>query len=119
MAKTVRITTDNKIKVLDIPWDFDGWESAITANCTENVSTKIMLQLFRDSIIMIVDESGSVKHRPINQVASYLYGVQVHGTYIYGDVLFARQAGPDTVPLENAELVKFFLKDHFPILEDE
>ena len=118
MAKTVKITTDDKIKVMDIPWNLKGWESAIEADCTENVYTRIMYQLFGDRIIMIVDESGAVKHRPVNKVASYLYGAQEHGTCIYGDVLFARQTGPDTVPLENAELVKFFLKDHFTILEE-
>lgn len=117
--KTVRITTDDKIKVIDIPWNLEGWENAIGADCTENVYTRIMYQLFLDRIIMIVDGSEAAKHRPVNKVASYLYGAQEHGSYICGDVLFARQNGPDTVPLENAELVKFFLKDHFRILEDE
>lgn len=119
MAKTVRITTDNRIKILDMPWDFDSQEAAIGAHCTEIVSTKIMKDLFKDQIVMIVDESGIDRKRTINPVASYLYGAQIHGLFIHGDVLFARQSGPDTNPLENAELVKFFLKDRFPILKDE
>ena len=63
MAKTVRITTDNRISVLDIPWNLDKWEAAIGADCTEIVRTKRMLDFFGERIVMIVDESGSVKHR--------------------------------------------------------
>lgn len=118
MAQTVRVTVDNKIEVLDIPWSLDEWEKAIGAECTEKVHTHIMASLFRDSIVMIVDESGIIKHRPVNRLASELYGVKAHGNWIHGDVLFAKWRGPDIYPLENAEIVKFFLKDNFPYLEE-
>lgn len=118
MAKTVRVTTNNEIEVLDIAWNLDTQEAAIRADCTETVKTQIMYDLFKDSIVMIVDESRAIKKRPINQVASFLYGTQNHGYNIHGDVLFARQDGPKINPLENAELLKFFLKDHFPELKE-
>lgn len=119
MAKTVKITTDNQIKIVDIPWGISDWETAIEADCTELVRTKIMYDLFREHIVMIVDESGAVKEKAVNLVASYLYGSQNHGYCIHGDVLLGLQEGPDTRPLENAELVKFFLKENFPVLCDE
>lgn len=118
MAKTVRVTVDNKIEVLDIPWNLVAKEKAIGADCTETVKTQIMFDLFQDRIVMVVDESGMIKGRPVNSLASWLYGFQNHGCAIHGDVLFARQDGPEINPLENAELLKFFLKDHFPYLEE-
>lgn len=119
MVKTVKITTDNKISVEELPnWSLGYWEKAIGADCTETVKTQIMYNLFWDRIVMIVDESGAVKGREINPVASFLYGILNHGVPICGDVLFARQDGPEILPLADAELVKFFLKDHFPFLEE-
>lgn len=118
MAKTVRVTADNKIEVLDIPWSLDAKEKAIGADCTETVKTQIMYDLFKDRIVMMVDESGMIKDRPVNRLASWLYGFQNHGYAIHGDVLFARQDGPEINPVENAELLKFFLKDHFSYLEE-
>lgn len=115
MAKTVRVTVDNKIKVLEIPWSLDAKGKAIGADCTETVKTQIMYNLFRDRIVMIVDESGAVKGREINQVASFLYGILNHGVPICGDVLFARQDGPEILPLADAELVKFFFERSFSV----
>lgn len=119
MVETVKITTDNKISVVEMPsWSLSEQEKVIGAECTELVKTQIMYDLFQETIVMIVDESGHVKNRAVNAVASYLYGYQIHGTPIVGDVIFGRQNGPDTLPLENADLVKFFLKDKFSYLQD-
>lgn len=119
MVKTVKITTDNEISILELTrWDISTMEAAIGADCTEAVKTQRMLDLFQDSIVMIVDESGHVKNRPDNQVASFLYGADIHGCTIPGDVIFAVRRGPDDLPPENPELLKFFLKDHFPILRE-
>lgn len=118
MAKTVRVTTDNKIEIMDIPWRTDCQNQAIEAECTEIVKTQIMRDLFKDSIVMLVDESGVCKRRPMNRLASWLYGMQVHGCQICGDVIFGRIDGPHLKPLKNAELVKFFLKDNFEFLEE-
>ena len=119
MVKTVKITTDNKISVEELPnWSLGSWEKAIGADCTETVKTQIMYDLFREPVVMIVDESGLVKNREVNAVGSFLYGIQNHGTPIVGDIIFGLQNGPDILPLADAELVKFFLKDHFPLLEE-
>lgn len=120
MVKTVKITTDNKISVVELSkWDISTMEAAIGADCTEAVKTQRMLDLFQDSIVMIVDESGKVKKRPDNLVASFLYGADQHGCTIAGDVIFAVRRGPDDLPPENPELLKFFLKEYFPALREE
>lgn len=119
MVKTVKITTNNEISLIELPnWNISTMEAAIEARCTEAVKTQRMIDLFQDSIVMIVDESGKVNNRPDNQVASILYGVDLHGCTIAGDVIFAVRRGPDDLPPENPELLKFFLKDHFPMLRE-
>ena len=82
------------------------------------IATMRFVDVKLDHLQMIVDESGHVKGRAKNAVASYLYGCQKHGTPIVGDVIFGMQNGPDILPLENADLVKFFLKDKFSYLQD-
>lgn len=120
MVKTVKITTDNEISIVELSrWDISTMGAAIEADCTEGVKTQWMADLFQDSIVMIVDESGYIKNRPDNLVASILYGVDIHGCAIAGDVIFAVRRGPDDLPPENPELLKFFLKDHFPMLREE
>lgn len=117
MIKTVKITTDNEISILELSrWDIQTMRAAIEADCIEGVRTQRMVDLFQESIVMIVDESGQIKHRPDNPVASFLYGVDVHGCTIAGDVIFAVRKGPDDLPPEDPELLKSFLKNHFPIL---
>lgn len=116
--KTVRVATDNVIEVLDIPWTLEGQEKAIGADCVEVVKTQIMYDLFEDKVVMLVDESGVCKGLPVNRLASWLYGAQRHGCFIRGDVIFARQDGPRTNPLQNAEHVKSFLKSMFPFLKE-
>lgn len=119
MVRVVKVTTDNQIQVVELRnWSYKCQEEAIGADCVEHVKTQIMYDLFKDTVCMLVDESGAIKGLPINRLASELYGIAQHGTPIHGDVIFARQDGPDINPLENAELVKLFLKNHFPYLEE-
>ena len=73
--KTVKLATDDTISILELPaWNLDEWEKAIGADCTELVKTQLMLDLFGEMVVMIVDESGVCKGLPKNSVASFLYG---------------------------------------------
>ena len=54
----------------------------------------------------------------MNPVASFLYGSDLHGSIIAGDVLFGVMRGPDILPPDNPELLKFFLLDHFRELRE-
>ena len=112
MAKTVKVTTDNHISVVEAKGKMIG------ADYTEIVKTQRMYDLFKDYVVMIVDESGLLKNRPYNQVASYLYGADIHGYIIAGDVLFGIQRGPEILPPEDAEAMKSFLMKQFPGLAD-
>ena len=40
MAKTVKITTDNLISVVEVPWDVEAQGEMIGADCTETVKTQ-------------------------------------------------------------------------------
>jgi len=119
MIKTVRITSENGISIVDLPgWSLEDQEKVIGADCTEIVRTQRMYDLFKDSVVMIVDESGKVKERPDNLVASLLYGADQHGCTIAGDIIFGVLRDANVLPPENPELLKFFLKDHFPMLRE-
>lgn len=119
VVKTVKITTDNVISIAELPsWSLADQERQIGADCTETVKTQRMYDLFKDTIVMIVDESGQRKNLPENETASWLYGADIHGYTVVGDILFAVQRGPEIEPPENPELLMFFLKDHFPNLKE-
>lgn len=118
MAKTVKITTDNCISVVEIPWDVESQGEMIGADCTETVKTQRMYDLFKDCVVMIVDESGHIKNRPDNLAASYLYGADIHGYTIAGDVLFGIQKGPEILPPDDAEAIKNIMMQQFPCLSE-
>lgn len=120
MAKTVKITTDNHISVVNVLWDVEAQGEMIGADCIETVKTQRMYDLFKDYVVMIVDESGLIKNRSDNLTASYLYGADIHGCMIAGDVLFGIQKGPEILPSDDAEAMKGFLMQKFPdLLEAE
>ena len=100
--KTVKVTTDNKVSIIDV--DFDDFRSIQQAvgGHFETVRTQLMADYFKDpSLIMLVDEEGRIKELPINPVGCTLYrGI------IAGDLIFARIASEDIVAPENAEVLK-------------
>ena len=100
--KTVKVTTDNKISIIDV--DFDDFRSIQRAigGHFETVHTQLMEDYFKDpSLIMLVDEEGRIKELPVNPVGCTLYrGI------IAGDLIFARIAGEDIVAPDDAEDLK-------------
>lgn len=100
--KTVKVTTDNKISIIDV--DFDDFRSIKQAigGHFETVHTQFMEDYFKDpSLIMLVDEEGRIKKLPVNPVGCTLYrGI------IAGDLIFARIAGEDIVAPDDAEDLK-------------
>lgn len=100
--KTVKVTTDNKISIIDV--DFDDFRSIQRAigGHFETVHTQLMKDYFKDpSLIMLVDEEGRIKELPVNPVGCTLYrGI------IAGDLIFARIAGEDIVAPDDAEDLK-------------
>ena len=100
--KTVKVTTDNKISIIDV--DFDDFRSIQQAigGYFETVHTQLMADYFKDpSVIILVDEEGLVKELPLNPVGSALY----RGA-IAGDLILARVQGEDIVAPDNPEALK-------------
>lgn len=100
--KTVKVTTDNKISIIDV--DFDDFRSIQRAigGHFETVHTRLMADYFKDSsMIMLVDEEGLIKELPLNPVGSALYRGR-----IAGDLIFARVQGVDIVAPDNPEALK-------------
>ena len=112
-GKVIRITVNDKLEVLEIPWTLEGHENAIGADMCEVVRT---LPGY-DPIVMLVDESGLLKHKPINKAASIMYGSERHGRCIAGDVILVELEGPETVPLNNLDFIEYSLLNMFPFLE--
>ena len=105
--KTVKVTTDNKISIIDVDFNnFKDIQQAIGGHF-ETVHTQLMTDYFHDpSVIMLVDEEGLVNGLPMNALGSALYGTHRHGNPIVGDLIFARAQGEDIVAPEDAEALK-------------
>lgn len=100
--KTVKVTTDNKISIIDVDFDdFRSIQQAIGGHF-ETVHTQLMVDYFKDpSVIMLVDEEGLVKGLPINSAGCMLYrGI------IAGALIFARIAGEDIIAPDNPGALK-------------
>ena len=119
--KTVKITTDNKVSVIDVNFhDFRSIQQAIGGHF-ETVRTQLMADYFKDpSVIMLVDEEGLVKGLPENALGCALYGTVRHGCPIVGDLIFAKAKGEDIIAPENPEALKDRLLDTFDgLLKEE
>lgn len=105
--KTVKVTTDNKISIIDVDFDdFRSIQQAIGGHF-ETVHTQLMTDYFHDpSVIMLVDEEGLVKGLPPNALGSALYGTYRHGNPIVGDLIFAQAQGEDIVAPNGPEALK-------------
>ena len=77
--KTLKITTDNKISIIDVDLDDYRALQQEIGGYVETVHTQIMHDYFRAPVLMIVDEEGLLKDLPTNAVASYFYGYLNHG----------------------------------------
>ena len=117
--KTVKVTTDNKISVIDVNFnDFRDIQRAIGGHF-ETVHTQLMADYFKDpSVIMLVDEEGIIKGLPQNLVGSALYGTAKHGIPLVGDLIFGIAAGEDIVGITDPEAMKKRLKSTFPGLKE-
>lgn len=117
--KTLKITTNNKISVIDVDFsDYRALKRAIGGH-VETVHTQFLDDYFKAPVMMLVDEEGWIKNRPANMVASYFYGVFYHNQPIAGDVIFALSLGEDVIGLgdrDSEQWLKKMLKD-FKILE--
>ena len=95
--KTLKITTDNKISIVDVDFkDFRSIQQAV-GGYFETVKTRKMWDYFKAPVIMLVDEEGLIKGLSCNAVASVFYGIEEHGCMIAGDAIFGLVLGEDII----------------------
>ena len=85
--KTVKVTPDNIISVIDVNFDdFRDLQKAVGGHF-EIVSTKTLYETFKMPMIMLVDEDGIMKQKEVNRLGSYFYDADRHGWPILGDIV--------------------------------
>ena len=73
--KTLKITTDNKISIIDLDFDHKSLREEV-GGYVELVRTQKLLDYFKTKVVMIVDEEGLVKNLPVNPMGCYFYAEQ-------------------------------------------
>ena len=119
--KTLKITTDNKISIIDVDLDDYRALQQEVEWYIETVRTQIMYDYFRAPVLMIVDEEGLIKNLPANAVASHFYGCQNHGHIIAGDAIFAISLGENMTGFGDRDSEQWLNKmlNDFPVLVAE
>ena len=119
--KTLKITTDNKISIIDVDLDDYRVLQQEIGGYVEKVHTQIMYDYFRAPVLMLVDEEGLLKDLPTNAVASYFYGYQNHGHIIAGDAIFAISLGENMTGFGDRDSEQWINKmlNDFPVLVAE
>lgn len=118
--KTLKITTDNKISIIDLDFDHKSLREEV-GGYIELVRTQKLLDYFKTKVVMIVDEEGLVKNLPVNTIGCYFYNTSKHGCPIAGDMILGLLVGPDITGLGDRDAEQWMekmLKD-FEFLEKE
>ena len=81
--KTIRVTADSKISVIDV--DFDNIQSIqrILGGYVEVVHNWRLSLLLGEGIVMLVDEEGLLKKLPLNPVGSFFYEGLIVETFFW------------------------------------
>lgn len=87
--KTIKITTDNKISIIDVDFgDYKAMQKAV-GGYVETVSTEQMYDFFKRPVIMLVDEEGRMKELELNVIGTVFNGM----VPIVGDIVLAQPVG--------------------------
>ena len=119
--KTLKITTDNKISIIDVDIDDHNALRQAVGGHVEAVHTGVMHKYFKAPVLMLVDEEGLFKRLPVNEVASHFYGYQEHSHIIAGDAIFAISLGEDMTGFGERDSEQWMNKmlNDFPVLAVE
>ena len=118
--KTVKITSNNKISVVEV--DFNNFRSIQNAigGRFETVHTKTMKEYFKDAgIVLLVDEEFLLKGLPVNRLGCWFYNTFDHGAPICGDFILGKVNGEDIIGPKDAEEIKKQLIKDFAYLKEE
>ena len=117
--KTLKISTDNEISIIDV--DFDDFRSIQKAleGHFETVHTAKMSNYFQGPVIMLADEDGYFKKLLLNRFGSWMYDTQRHGSPILGNVILAEARYEDIVAVQEPEKLMEKLMNDFEFLKKE
>lgn len=118
--KTIKITADNRLFVIDV--DFDDYrdiQRAVGCECFETVKTRKLLDFFGEPVLFCVDESGLLKGLPLNLAGSFFYGTEHHGNPIVGDIVFGIPVFDEIEAPKDVESMKQILMRTFEFLREE
>ena len=118
--KTLKITTDNKISIIDLDFDHRSLREEV-GGYFETVKTQKLWDYFKAKVVMIVDEEGLIKELPANLLGCYFYDTDKHGFPIVGNVILGLMIGPEIIGLGDRDAEQWMekmLKD-FPVLQKE
>lgn len=95
MAKTIKITSNNEISVVDV--DFDDYRAIqkVVGGMFETVKTQRMFDYFGKPVMMLVDEEGILKQLPLNRTGSRFYGYPIVGDFILAVPTYEDIVAPD------------------------
>lgn len=104
MMKALVITTEDIAYVHDFAPPMSESIEKFIGDWTETVRPRGI-----PGYLMLVDESGLLKHLPCNLAGSLLYGTQFHGSPIVGNIVIAKDDGQKyPQPLTDEEISSIF-----------
>lgn len=117
--KTVKVTTENKISIIDVDFDdFRDIQRALGGHF-QPVRSMTMQIYFHEPMLMLVDEDGYYKQLTRNKLGCLFYETAFHGYPILGDIIFCVPVGEDWTAPADAEALKEKLMKDFDFLEEE
>ena len=118
--KAVTVTTDDAIDIIEVKENgsplYKQMSEAV-GGYYENVYPRRFQGEYQD-FVMVVNEEGLIKGLPLNRTGCFLYGTDIHGSPIVGNVIILKkgyfEGEPDIVALtdEEAEKVKQYLMNN-------
>lgn len=102
--KGIYLSTDNELEVRDFARPLHKTIGEAVGGYIEVVHPIGLESPF----CMIVNESGLLMELPLNRTGSLLYGTQIHGSPIVGNIVFMKEGytpeGRDILGLEDTEI---------------
>ena len=121
--KTIKITTDNILSVIDINLnDYRELQKAVGngCDCVETVKTMKLYDFFGAEMLFFVDESGLLKCLPVNYVGCFFYGTWMYHCHpIVGDIVFGVPYYNQIKAPDDIDKMKKKLLNAFPFLREE
>ena len=95
--KSILVKTNNDIVAGD--FTFEQMKEQFIGDYAEAVRPMRLNRKF----YMVVDDEGLLNGSKINPVGSHLYGTDIHGSPIAGDIFLCANTGNDFGPLSNED----------------